>query len=118
MFRSVMLLATLDTMAGGGTARSLILRTVRKVAVWARNKERAVQTRQKFSIGYFLVAIGAILFLQWLLAPHALQVSYSQFKTHLAAGQVERVVVSDTMIHGVCARCGVSQGATRTWGHL
>src|SRR5215467_2108656 len=32
-FRNVMLLATLDTMAGWGTARSLILWTVRNVAV-------------------------------------------------------------------------------------
>ena len=72
-----------------------------------------MQTRQKFSIGYFLVAIGAISFLQWLLAPHALQVSYSQFKTHLAAGQVERVVISDTLIRGVLKPEAVAEGHPR-----
>src|SRR5262249_38247075 len=59
-----------------------------------------VQPRHTFSIGYFVLAALALVWLQSLLAPQTKQIPYSEFKDVLAKGWVERVVLSDTLIRG------------------
>jgi cell division protease FtsH len=59
-----------------------------------------MQKRQTFSIGYFLAALAMIYLLQALLAPRSRQISYSEFKSYLREGQVERILISDTLIRG------------------
>jgi len=59
-----------------------------------------MEKRQTFSIGYFLLAMLAVIWIHSLLTPRAREISYSEFKTHLAQGQVEEVLVSDSLIRG------------------
>jgi len=59
-----------------------------------------MNNRQTLSIGYFLVAIAVLLGVQTLLAPKADELSYSDFKQHVAADQVQDVLISDTLIRG------------------
>ena len=49
-------------------------------------------------MGSLLIVIGVLLVSQYLLTPHVPQLSYSHFKTSVAEGKVERVVISDTLI--------------------
>ncbi len=59
-----------------------------------------MEKRQTFSIGYFLLALLAVVWIHSLLTPRASEISYSEFKNHLARGQVEEVLLSDSLIHG------------------
>jgi cell division protease FtsH len=59
-----------------------------------------MQKHQTFSLGYFLVALLVILLLQSLFSTPAKQLSYSEFKKAVSEGRVERVLISDTLIHG------------------
>ncbi len=59
--------------------------------------------RQTFSIGYFLVALAVLLLVQSLFSPRARELSYSEFKQQLAAGRVQDVLISDSLIRGTLA---------------
>jgi len=60
-----------------------------------------VQPRHTFSIGYFVLVALALVWVQSLLSPQAKQIPYSEFKTLVEQGQVEKVLISDTLIRGV-----------------
>jgi cell division protease FtsH len=60
-----------------------------------------VQPRHTFSIGYFILAALALVWLQSLLVPQAKQLPYSEFKDLVEQGRVEKVVISDSLIRGV-----------------
>ncbi|MGH7786752.1 MAG: ATP-dependent zinc metalloprotease FtsH [Candidatus Binatia bacterium] len=59
-----------------------------------------MKNKQTFSIGYFVIAVAVLFLVQTLLAPKSDELSYSDFKSKLAAGQVEDVLISDTLIRG------------------
>jgi cell division protease FtsH len=59
-----------------------------------------MEKRQTFSIGYFLAALAMIYLLQAFLAPRSRQISYSEFKSYLRQGAVERILISDTLMRG------------------
>jgi len=59
-----------------------------------------MEKRQTFSIGYFLLAMLAVIWIHSLLTPRAREITYSQFKNHLAQGEVEEVLLSDSLIRG------------------
>jgi cell division protease FtsH len=59
-----------------------------------------VQPRHTFSIGYFVLAALALVWLQSILAPQAKQLPYSEFKTLVEQGRVGKVLISDTLIRG------------------
>ena len=57
--------------------------------------------QQKFSIGYFFVALILLFLLQnYLASPPAESINYSQFKTLVAKSQVANLTVGDKTIHG------------------
>jgi cell division protease FtsH len=62
--------------------------------------------RQTFSIGYFALVALVLVTLQTLLTPRVNELSYSDFKRDVAAGRVERVVISDTLIRGTLKPTG------------
>jgi len=70
-----------------------------------------MQTRQKFSLGYFPLALLGVFVIHSLLTPRASNIGYSEFKKHLASGRVEQVVLSDTMIRGTMK----PQGGDQSW---
>ncbi|GIX49472.1 MAG: ATP-dependent zinc metalloprotease FtsH [Candidatus Tectimicrobiota bacterium] len=74
-----------------------------------------MQTPHKFSIGYFLAALAALLALQVLLAPTPPRLSYLEFKRALQAGKIERVVISDELIHGWFKPEAVAAGQPRAF---
>ncbi len=59
-----------------------------------------VQPRHTFSIGYFVLAALALVWLQSLLAPQAKQLPYSEFKTLVEQSRVAKVLISDNLIRG------------------
>ncbi|MCW5893246.1 MAG: ATP-dependent zinc metalloprotease FtsH [bacterium] len=59
-----------------------------------------MQPRQTFSIGYFVLVALVLVTLQSLLTPRVTELSYSDFKKQIAAGRVENVVISDSLIRG------------------
>ncbi len=60
-----------------------------------------IPPRNAFSVGYFVLAALALVWIQSLLAgPQSKQVPYSEFKTMVQQGQVEKVLISDTLIRG------------------
>jgi cell division protease FtsH len=59
-----------------------------------------MQPSQKFSLGYIPLAVLLMIVLHSLLTPQASEMSYSEFKKMLAAGKVQEVVISDTLIRG------------------
>jgi cell division protease FtsH len=60
-----------------------------------------VQPRHTFSIGYFVLAALALVWLQSVMTPQAKQLPYSEFKTLVEQGRVEKVLISDPLIRGV-----------------
>jgi cell division protease FtsH len=60
-----------------------------------------VPPRHTFSIGYFVLAALALVWLQSILTPQAKQLPYSEFKTLIEQGRVEKVLISDNLIRGV-----------------
>lgn len=57
--------------------------------------------KQQFSVGYFLIAFLVIMAIQsFLLAPHAENLAYSEFKVLLKAGKIENVALSERDITG------------------
>src|SRR5690242_11696451 len=57
--------------------------------------------QQKFSVGYFFVALILLFLLQnYLASPPAESINYSQFKTLVGKGQVANLTVGDKTIHG------------------
>jgi cell division protease FtsH len=69
-----------------------------------------MQSRQKFSIGYFLAVLAVILIIQSIFAPRTRQLSYSEFKQLLYADKVEQVLVGDTLIRGKLKAEAVEKG--------
>jgi cell division protease FtsH len=66
-----------------------------------RAKAGVVETKTRFSIWYFLIAVGVVWLIQlFLLAPHEAEISYSQFKQLIAEKKVYDLTVSDQIIHG------------------
>jgi cell division protease FtsH len=64
--------------------------------------------RQKFSVGYFIVALVALLVIQSMLfAPHAETISYSEFKTLARKGKVDNLVLDRQSISGTLATEGL-----------
>ncbi|HXZ24622.1 MAG TPA: ATP-dependent zinc metalloprotease FtsH [Nitrospiria bacterium] len=60
-----------------------------------------MEKKTRFSIWYFLIAVGIVWLLQlFLLAPHEAAISYSQFKQLVAEKKVYDLTISDQMIHG------------------
>src|SRR5262245_34438 len=59
-----------------------------------------MENRQTFSIGYFVVTMLLLMGLQYMLSPSVDQITYSEFKTKLDAGKVEKVLISEDMIRG------------------
>lgn len=74
-----------------------------------------MQTRQKFSIGYFVAAIVLMLIIQSLFAPQAQQLSYSTFKQLLYEEKIAQVVVADTLIRGTLKPEGTDTGKPRNF---
>ena len=72
-----------------------------------------MQSQQKFSLGYFPFALLGVLILHYLLTPSVSQVPYSEFKTLVADGKVDEVVISDTMIRGLLKAEAAPQGTAR-----
>jgi cell division protease FtsH len=68
-----------------------------------------VEAKQtKFSIGYLIATLIAILLLQWLVfAPHAENLSYSEFKTLVKKGKVGDLVLDKQVITGTLAAEGL-----------
>jgi cell division protease FtsH len=60
----------------------------------------SMNSRQTWSVGYFVIAVLVLLGLQTFLAPKAQELSYSEFKQRLAADKIQDVVISDTLIRG------------------
>src|SRR5262245_64811604 len=63
-------------------------------------KMPSMKNRQTWSVGYFAIALAVVLGVQLLMTPKSQELSYSEFKQRLAAGQVQEVVISDTLIRG------------------
>jgi cell division protease FtsH len=64
--------------------------------------------QQRFSIGYFIAALIALLLLQSLLfAPHAETLSYSEFKGLVKKGTVSNLVIDKQAISGTLAVDGL-----------
>ncbi len=64
--------------------------------------------KQKFSIGYFVVAVIALFLLQSVLfAPHAETLSYSEFKALAKKGKVSNLVLDKQTISGTLATDGL-----------
>src|SRR5215472_8609399 len=63
-------------------------------------KAPALKNRQTLSIGYFLIALAVLFGVQALLAPKAQELTYSEFKQRLETGQVQDVLISETLIRG------------------
>ncbi len=60
-----------------------------------------MEKQQQFSIWYFLIAFLAVLAMQnFLFAPHAENLAYSEFKALLKAGKIENVAVGESTITG------------------
>jgi cell division protease FtsH len=73
-----------------------------------------METPQKFSLGYFPIALLGVLVLHYLLTPSVSQVPYSEFKTLVADGKVQEVVISDTMLRGLLKPEAAPQGTARS----
>jgi cell division protease FtsH len=64
--------------------------------------------RQRFSIGYFIAALTALFLLQSVLfAPHAENLSYSEFKALVKKGKVSDLVLDKQTISGTLAADGL-----------
>jgi cell division protease FtsH len=60
-----------------------------------------MEKKTRFSIWYFLIAVGVVWLIQlFLLAPHDAEISYSQFKQLVAEKKVYDLTISDQFIHG------------------
>ncbi len=59
-----------------------------------------MEKKQTFSIGYFVLALGLMVLIQNFFAPSVKEISYSEFKSLVAAGKIEKVLISDTLIRG------------------
>ena len=59
-----------------------------------------MKNRQTLSVGYFLIALAVLFGVQTLMAPKAQELTYSEFKQRVAAGEVEDVLITDTLIRG------------------
>lgn len=64
---------------------------------------------EPFSVGYFVVAILAVVFLQdfFVSSRHTEALAYSEFKSLLAAGKVSEIAITDTAISGRIAASGL-----------
>jgi cell division protease FtsH len=74
-----------------------------------------VQTRQKFSISYFLAALGMMLLIQYLITPHVPRIHYSQFKDYLYDDIIDHVVISDTLIRGTVKPEAIEPGQPKAF---
>src|SRR5262249_51990555 len=74
-----------------------------------RGSRRAMEPKkQTFSIGYFIAALIALFLLQSVLfAPHAEDVSYSEFKALVKKGKVSNLVLDKQTITGTLAVDGL-----------
>jgi cell division protease FtsH len=63
-------------------------------------KMPSMKNRQTWSVGYFAIALAVVLGVQLLMTSKSQELSYSEFKQRLAEGQVQEVVISDTLIRG------------------
>ncbi|MEC4677003.1 MAG: ATP-dependent metallopeptidase FtsH/Yme1/Tma family protein, partial [Nitrospirota bacterium] len=61
-----------------------------------------MEKRAKFSVWYYLIVFGTIFLMDSLFfSGYAVkEISYSDFRDRLAAGQIERVVITEKKIHG------------------
>jgi cell division protease FtsH len=71
--------------------------------------------RQKFSLGYVIAALVAVVWLQAILTPPAPPLSYSDFKHYLTDGTIERVVITDTLIQGSLRAEAATPGQPKTF---
>ena len=62
-----------------------------------------MQKRTKFSIWYYVIILSAFLLLQWLFFSGVAvqEISYKEFRDHLAAGEIDKVVITQDKIYGV-----------------
>jgi len=75
-----------------------------------------VEKKTRFSIWYFLIAVGVVWLIQlFFLAPHEAEINYSQFIQLVAEKKVYDLTVSDQMIHGKL-EAGVPLPAPKTAG--
>jgi cell division protease FtsH len=82
--------------------------------VFTRTARDPMETKTRFSIWYFLIAIGVVWLLQlFFLTPHEAQLNYSQFKQLVAERKVSDLTISDHVIHGKLA-AGVPLPAAAT----
>jgi cell division protease FtsH len=59
-----------------------------------------MESRQKFSMWYFLLAFAGLMIVQSLFAPSVHRISYAKFKQYVYDDKIEHIVVSDTLIRG------------------
>ena len=72
--------------------------------------------RTRFSLGYFFIAFLLLLGLQYFLAQRGTeQLSYSELKQRVAAGQVQQVRISATSIEAVPTDSIAEASGTRVW---
>jgi len=70
---------------------------------WHQIQWGSMEKKHQFNVAYLLVALWAIVLLQYWLGPRSRQmdISYSQFETYLQEGRIAAVEVDDTYIHGL-----------------
>jgi cell division protease FtsH len=69
-----------------------------------------MEKHQQFSLWYFLIAFLAIMAIQnFLFAPHAENLAYSEFKALLKAGKIENVSLGDGVITGTLKLKGLEE---------
>lgn len=59
-----------------------------------------MEKKLQFSVSYILMAFALFLLIQHWLSPQINNVSYSQFKTHVAQGKINSVVISTNQLKG------------------
>lgn len=70
---------------------------------------------QQISLGYVIMAFVALLAMQVIIAPRAQFITYSEFKAYLNKEQIQRVVISDTVIRGTLRPNPIQEGQPRTF---
>jgi cell division protease FtsH len=70
---------------------------------------------QQISLAYVIMAFVALLAMQAVIAPRAQLITYSAFKAYLNEAQIQRVVISDTVIRGTLRPNPIQEDQPRTF---
>jgi cell division protease FtsH len=68
------------------------------------------QKQQRFSVGYFILALIIMLMVQnYFASPHTQTITYSKFKDLVQKGLIENIAIGDKIIHGSVKGQGVKE---------